>query len=105
MKLDKLSKHHLSHWLDVLGFLLPVFFSFLVSPTVLTKVYIFDITFPIAMLATIFIFGVCLFSIGCLRYKRKVRGIFPDYAGFGFWLSIGSFVGSLILVLRAPTYY
>lgn len=100
MKLDKLPKRRLSHWLDFLGFLLPVLFSFFVSPTAFTKFYIFDIAFPKAMIAFMCILGACLFSIGCLRYKRKDKGILPDYAGFGFGLFIGSFVGLFILISR-----
>jgi len=104
MKLDKSPKRRLSHWPDFLGFLLPVLFAFSVSPTVFAKAYIFDIAFPIAMLAIIFILGTCSFTIGCLRYKRKDRGILPNYAGFGFWLVIGSFVGSLVLSSLATVY-
>jgi len=63
-------------------FLLPVFLAFFVSPTLLMRVYIFNVAFSSAMLAIHFIFGVCLFSIGCLRYKRKDKGILPNYAGW-----------------------
>jgi hypothetical protein len=103
--LDKSPKHRSSHWLDFLGFLLPVIFPFLVNSTVFTKVYIFNIAFPKAMLAFMCILGACLFSIGCLRYKRKDKGILPNYAGFGFWLFIGSFAGLFILVSIVTAYY
>lgn len=96
MELNKSPKRRVSHWPDILGFLLPMLFLLIVSPTALRRVYIFDIAFPLAMLAIILIFGACLFSIGCLRYRRKDKGILPSYAGFGFWLVIGSFVGSFI---------
>jgi hypothetical protein len=97
MKPDKSPQRRLSHWPEIRGFLLPVLFAFFVTPTIFTQVYIFDIAFPKFFLLII---CTCLFSIGCLRYKQKDKGVLPGYAGFGFGLFIGSLVALFILISR-----
>lgn len=88
-----------------LGFFIPTIFGLFVNPDLFSEGNITGYNFPRTVLAFSCILGACLLSIGCLRYKRRDKGILPDYAGFGLYLFIGSFLGLYLLISRFTTYY